>query len=455
LRVTNTVALERWGENGEYGPYRVQKDGLPYFSDVFRDYLAQSKLSIVQFAMLYGELAKDDRTSYTKGRIYQMIRNNSFPTDPGRRWILAKLLSIPPLLLGVQSLDELLRQEEATKKTGLAQAGVTQSVKETRSFHLEEYRQVLGEYWHQYRTNTLYEVISDIHRRIRALERKVLYGEQQVKEQSIPLLCGYHMLLSNIDTDREHYDTAITHLNQAYTLAKEKGLSRLQTTILLRRGWACKERGEKLARLHNFEAAQRDFVCAVSDYQAALDIAKQAYPNLIGVITLSQGKIEAEIARTPQSFKNAMSKIDQAGPFVGQDNDDEDIHFVHTDEVRYHLDRAQAYLVAPVRVVQYPRDARRELREAVAATTPPYPKRRQAYNLVLNAQSYFIEREYEQSAKDAKDALILAREIGSTINVERIASLYESISSTDYPKNSVDMVMLEIELTKTQYPELF
>jgi hypothetical protein len=150
-----------------------------------------------------------------------------------------------------------------------------------------------------------------------------------------------------------------------------------------------------------------------------------------------------------------MSKIDQAGPFVGQDNDDEDIHFVHTDEVRYHLDRAQAYLVAPVRVVQYPRDARRELREAVAATTPPYPKRRQAYNLVLNAQSYFIEREYEQSAKDAKDALILAREIGSTINVERIASLYESISSTDYPKNSVDMVMLEIELTKTQYPELF
>ena len=33
-----------------------------------------------------------------------MIQDNAFPTEPGRRWVLAKLLHIPPLLLGVASL---------------------------------------------------------------------------------------------------------------------------------------------------------------------------------------------------------------------------------------------------------------------------------------------------------------------------------------------------------------
>lgn len=453
---TSTVEMEWWGENGEYGPYRVQENGLPYFSDVFKDFLAQSKLDVIQFAGLYGELVKNDGTSYTKGRIYQMIRNNTFPTDPGRRWILAKLLGIPPLLLGLQSLDELLTQQEANRKVKLPQkTGVSQAIAGMRQFSLEEYRCALGNYWQRHRTDTLLGEISDIHRRIHVLERKALYGEQRVKEQSIPLLCGYHMLLANFDADREHYDAAIIHLNEAYVLAKEKHLSRLQATILLRRGWACKERGEKFARLPDFEAAQRDFTCAATDYQAALNISKQAYPNLMGAITVSLGKIGAETAHTPKEFKDAIVKIDQAASFVGRDSDDEDLHFVHTDEVRYHLDRAQAYLIAPERVVQYPKDARRELREALSATQPPYPKRRQAYISVLDAQSYFIEREYEQAAKKAREAVILAREIGSTINITRVASLYEVMSVSDGPKNNVDMAVLEIELRKTLYPEIF
>jgi len=385
-----------------------------------------------------------------------MIRNNTFPTDPGRRWILAKLLGIPPFLLGLQSLDDLLAQQEAGRKMKRPQkAGASQAMAGTRQFSLEEYRRALGNYWQQHRTDTLLGEISDIHRRIRVLEKKALYGEQQVKEQCIPLLCGYHMLLANFNTDREHYDAAILHLNEAYALAKEKRLSRLQATILLRRGWACKERGEKFARLPDFEVAQRDFACAATDYQAALTISKQAYPNLLGAVTISLGKIGAETARTPKEFKDAIVQIDQAASFIGRDNDDEDLHFVHTDEVRYHLDRAQAYLIAPERVVQYPQDARRELREALSATQPPYPKRRQAYSLVLDAQSYFIEREYEQSARKAREAVILAREIGSTINITRIASLYEVMSVADGPKNNVDMAVLEIELRKTLYPDLF
>jgi hypothetical protein len=51
--------------------------------------------------------------------------------------------------------------------------------------------------------------------------------------------------------------------------------------------------------------------------------------------------------------------------------------------------------------------------------------------------------------------VILAREIGSTINITRVASLYEIMSVSNGPKNNVDMAVLEIELRKTLYPELF
>src|SRR5579883_2670363 len=99
--------------------------------------------------------AKNGGTSYTKGRIYQLIRNNTFPTDPGRRWILAKLLGIPPFLLGLQSLDELLTQQEASRKMKRPQkAGAAQAMACMRVVALKEYRPAFGNYWQHHRKNT-------------------------------------------------------------------------------------------------------------------------------------------------------------------------------------------------------------------------------------------------------------------------------------------------------------
>src|SRR6266540_7163086 len=107
-----TVEKKYWGEHGEYGPYGVQADGLPCFSDLVWDFLARNSLSVEDFAEVYGKLAKRNGEPYTKSRLYQMLRENAFPTDPKRRWILAKLLHIPPFLLGLKSLDDLLPKPE-------------------------------------------------------------------------------------------------------------------------------------------------------------------------------------------------------------------------------------------------------------------------------------------------------------------------------------------------------
>ncbi len=272
---TSADQLQKWGASSEFGPYRIQVDGLPYFIDVFKDFLEKNNLSVAQFAHLYGELAKNDGMPYTRGRIYQMIRDNSFPTDPKRRWILAKMLSIPPILLGLNSLDDLLIQAREKEQPGMDQKAVISGPRSSKQiFSIEEYHQALDGYWKLHKASTSQAAVSDIHRRIRGLEREVLYGDQQTKEQSVPLLCGYHMLLANMQTDREQYDLAITHLNKAYTVAKEKNLDRFLTTILLRRGWIMMARGETRALRRDLAAAQADFSLASCDYQAALEFGQ-------------------------------------------------------------------------------------------------------------------------------------------------------------------------------------
>src|SRR5258707_5764917 len=306
---TNTDQLQKWGANSEFGPYRVQEDGLPYFSDVFRDFLEQKNLSVAQFALLYGELTKNNSTPYTRSRIYQMIRDNSFPTDPKRRWILAKLLSIPPVLLGLNSLDDLLIQEQKEEAEIAQKVAISRARGSKQLFSAEEYHRDLNAYWKLQGASTLQSVASDIYRNLRNLEREVLYGNQWTKEQSVPLLCGYHMLLADMKTDREQFDLAIAHLNKAYAVAKEKNLDRLVTTTLLRRGWAIMARGEKYARRHDCEAAQEDFSLASGDYQAALDLSRTSDPSFIGVTTGYLGLVEARMAQTPQIFTSAIKKL--------------------------------------------------------------------------------------------------------------------------------------------------
>jgi hypothetical protein len=92
----------------DYGPYRIDEQGMPLLSDVVWDMLEQQEISAEQFGKLFGKITRKNGQPYTKSRIYQMLRHNSFPDDQTRRWVIAKLLQIPPVLMGVSTLDELL-----------------------------------------------------------------------------------------------------------------------------------------------------------------------------------------------------------------------------------------------------------------------------------------------------------------------------------------------------------
>ncbi len=367
-----------------YGPYRIDEQGIPLLSDVVWDMLEKRAISAEEFGKRFGKLTRRNKQPYTKSRIYQMLRDNSFPDDKTRRWVLAKLLQIPPILLGVKSLDDLLDITEPTIKPQVSTSSLP-------SFDLTEYRITLSSYWKRHRFLLSVDLETDVSSRIAVLEQRYLYGPQEMKRSIATLLCGYHMLSANIATDQRDFDSAIEHLNKAYVVAKERRLTKLEGACLLRRGWALKERGEEKGMEQDYDGALLDFTHAANDFMLAFKEAKRLPGAMHGSLLLSVGKLSADTAKSPQEFHTAIKKIEEAEGFIGKGVDDEDIHFIQIDEERYYLDRAAAYLASTNPLACYPRDARRELRHAIAVAPNPLPKRRHAYNMVLEAKSYVIE----------------------------------------------------------------
>jgi len=450
---------------GEYGPYRIDACGVPFLSDVVWDMLERQSMSAEEFGTRFGALTRRNKKPYTKSRVYQMLRDNSFPEEKSRRWVVAKLLHIPPFLLGVNSLQDLLEHETEQVHDPV----VLPRKMPPRPFDLLEYQATLHAYWKKHRAHLNDAGETEIEERITLLEKAYIYGSKDTKRQIAMLLCGYHMLSSNIATDQRDFDEAISHLNKAYAVAKQRKLVKLEGACLLRRGWALKERGEASTMQGNIPAALEDFAFAARDFHLALSLTTKLSPSLHGSILLSLGKLAADQAKHPSDFHQAIIQIDKAEPFVGKKVDEEGIHFIQLDEERYYLDRAAAYLASASPLACYPRDARRELRSALAAAPTPIPQRRQAYNMILEAKSYVIEGQantqrkrptladtcYATATQKASEALSLVREIHSTINLGRIEQIYEHVKETPYAKESVDLASLEVELMAAKRPYLF
>lgn len=449
----------------EYGLYRVDEQGVPFLNDVVWDFLERRNISAEVFGKRFGELVRKNKQPYTKGRIYQMLHDNTFPTDNPRRWVLAKLLQIPPVLMGVQSLDDLLPLGERSHPT--ASLPVQQTLPSSHPFDSAEYRQALRTYWRHNNQQTLSPFIGEIDARIHLLERKCLYREHTNELALVRLLCGYHCLRASHARDRQEYDTAIDYLNKAYILAKDNSLPKLQAGILDRRGVVFKERGEAFALLHNFEAARRDLALATDDFTLTLNT--KLSPVIQGSSTLSLGRLQSETAKTPQELHQTIRKIQSIEPIIGKTSSSPIDPIIEVSEERYHLNRAAAYLASPNLLACYPQDARRELRDALAAAPVARGKRRQVHNLLLETKSYVIEGQghlakkrignaddcFNEAVSKARMALVIVKKIDSQMNVMRIEKLCSDLRATPFGEANVDLASLEVEIATAKYPQLF
>lgn len=92
-----------WGEKGKYGPFAAQEDGWPKAGEVVRHYRRKLKMSAEELAEHYGRATG---TQVTARWILKMEQQNKVPTDITRRQILIQILAIPPVLLGLASLEQ-------------------------------------------------------------------------------------------------------------------------------------------------------------------------------------------------------------------------------------------------------------------------------------------------------------------------------------------------------------
>ena len=422
------------GEHRSLEPFEAGDDGLPKFADVVFYYVKLMGWSVEQFGMLYGKAVKN--SPYTKERIYQMIRDNTFPRDPYRRWVIARLLQIPPVLLGLSSLNELLAQA-LPESEHLSMPILTRY---QHSIDLEEFQTKLKVIESGYQKDTVIDALYELAFRLDALHQAVLYSGSQANSIK-RLICGYQMTAGNMLRNQFHTDEATKHLTMAVILAKEEQYEDLYVKALIRRGVLFLDLG-KIAPSKDSAKAKHWFTLALNDFEEA-----RSYINCVDLsqresILLLAGATRAHLALDRTDTKQILKDLNAAGNVIHQSKANE--------QGIYYLDRASAFIASPVNKLHDTTEAFDALEEAARYIHADVP-RRYAYMHITEALVHFDKGWYPTATELATEALAMSK---SGMNVARIATLYESLRESSYGK-SIEVAELGIDLIKVQYADLF
>jgi tetratricopeptide (TPR) repeat protein len=375
----------------------------------------------------------DDKEPVTPNWIYMMENQNIVPNDEGRRWLLARLLDIPPILFGLEPLNALM--------SGLF---VWETV------DIQEYRLTLENYSRGWHAGSVFPV-DDIKKRISNLYHEAPHSPE--KKEMLKMLCGYLILLGDLAFDHMESDTAIDNFSRAVTIAKQEKLYDLWVFALRQRGLVYMEQGEITAGLKGYPAAQRYFAKAVLNAQAAQNLEMKVQPMLRGLVLSNAGIAYATVAQNEsEEFKKALEILDQAQAHIGKKADDVGITAI-LDEERYHLDRAHTYLAYPAWNASHANAAQIELEQAAKMQTLNSLDRKTSYASRL-AKSYLVGGQYEMAVAYTEDALSLIQASSSTMKLVRLDMIYQNLRKSPYG-TSADVKLLGTKLLKVQRPELF
>jgi len=334
-------------------------------------------LTRAQLAEAYGQEIKGE--SMTEKAIEVMEEYNQVPKSPTRRRILARLLEIPPILLGLQAIEDILGESDAVPALNILQE---------RRIDLVEYANALNNYWEKSNTKTVLDVLEEIMQYIAGLHNSVLYARTNQQEEMKRLLCEYHMLVADIAYDQQYSKTAERYLNKAIILSEENNYYELQAAALFRRGGVYFRQGGVKVAISDFVSANRSFKAAIGDYEKASKLKNHVSAYLYGDILLQLGNVQSRVARCSADINNALQIIDRAGSIARQNRFEKDEYNLKFNLERYHLDKASALLGSPIRALRLPDDAIEQIRLAETTATSGLV-RRHAFNAILEARAYF------------------------------------------------------------------
>ena len=338
-----------------------------------------------------------------------------------RRQFLSRLFDIPPILLGIITLEEI---EKIVQQKGAIIAPVpiiSTPASTSRKLLIDpkEYHDQLVLYWNTNHSSTAYTSLTNLRLRIDTLYRELPHARD--KKPIRELLCEYHRLVAHLFRDQQKYDDAIMHLDWALCFAQLLNSDELKALVWHQQG-------------RTFENAGR-IDKAIRAYAKARKYEKRLPSNLYGSMLLHAGLVDARAAKANKAKqKAAISLLDRVGSIVRTHLDSDDPYFLDLNLDRYHL-TCSAALIA----VGWNKEALGELK--LVKCGPIYP-RAQAYNEILEAQAQFNLGEYSEAARLAASGFVVVQQINSLINIARVESLYEQFPQ-DLFKSDSDVARLD------------
>ncbi len=419
-------------------------NGKPNYGKLIKVVRETRGISRELLATFYGKELRG--MSMTAKAIEIMEEHNQVPVNQERRRVLARLLEIPPVLLGLRSLEDILGAPDISPALDVLQERYTD---------LHEYSTALVSYWEQSNARIASDSLEAIMQRISHLHRQFPYAHIGSQQQMKRLLCEYHMLIADIAFDAQLNQQALRYLEKAILMATENSYQEAQAAALFRRGNIYFRLGGIAITGNRTMLAERYFTSAIDDYSSALyGLGAELPLHIQGDILLQLGNAQTRIVK--QSMKEPLKILDQAERIVYQVQEQEAKYHQSCDSFnlkftleRYHLDRASAYLGSPLRALRQPQEALDELMRAQEITGAGLA-RRSAFTSILEARAYLDLKYYPVVVSSAQEALAYATGVNSRVNIARIEEIHQALKRSSY-ENAEEVIQLGIDIWKAKH----
>ena len=412
-----------WGEKGEYGPFAMQEDGWPRAGEVIRYYRRKQRMSAKELAQRYGEATGERITARW---ILKMEQQNKVPLAITRRRALMKILAIPPLLLGLASLETVLYHSAYEHE----QQQCPVLLKNAPPLDIAKYDQFARAHWLLSYAGE--EDLQEIRSNITALEAFEKQRDGASQQYVRTLLNAHYQLASDIARHQGAFAPAWSYANKAVTITNHIGLNDFVAAALYRRGYTMLEWGifgDGTARgMMSQEPQRKKIEAAIGDFEEALLSAR---PQLKGAIWLELSRAQGILKQTTI----ALRLVGQAESMIGTLHETIDpLEQILLDgalsglnEGMYLLGKAASFTVVgrtttAVEIL----DELEELQNGQGIARNQ--TRRLAYSDLLRAEASLGTKEYVTAATRALNALQIYQDIGTLDRIAWINTIYERLA---------------------------
>jgi transcriptional regulator with XRE-family HTH domain len=424
-----------WGPGGAYGPFDVQSGGewagWPNFGQVLRYFRKQAGLTAKEFGEIYGKMEHPDGSPVSERWIYEMELKNQVPVDINKRKALARLLSIPPVLFGLATLEDIEIRPQAQ---ALAQPTLQRVITDT-----DQYQKHIRILWQLHDTSNAQHSLGEINADIRDLE----YLERQAQGDFLyhvrELLFSYHILAANVVRDQRQFDLSYFHANEAVRVARRTEDDDLTATALYTRGCTRLEWGMFGTIEHGVFQVQRDKIsAAIQDFERTRAIGN-IHPQLLGMICVHESRALAllNVGQGESAIIPALTMLDHVASLVDRDAIDDPYTRTLVTGTRAGFIPA-SYLdnrVAALNAAALPGQALQTLNDLERQTEHTYGKdltRNLVWLEVLRAHTYVGLGQFKEATLSAKQALITSRDINSVTNITNIVDIHGRLLTSSY-----------------------